>query len=485
MLIEFGRWQIDMPKYQYYDLSYWQVWSMGSLFFDLPSDQFDPVKIIRSIWLTESATSVYFLVHKKTGYGIITSGVYGLIPIYRYGNKIGIEPSCLTSSGETQNISAHTLKNYALYGHVFPWSTMLSGYERLSTNTIAVLLPEADSWSKIKIDITDKVFRSNNCAEEINASIALCRQRVNGNNVALALSGGVDSSLLWAKYYDLQNIFALTVETYKGRTESNTQAKVMDIYGGEQFVYRFSDVQALQYLRDMVARLPEPFGHPIAIKYAALAYAARKLGAKVLITGDGADEIWNYDTSNMDSNNFLLPIFNYPDETYSTPIQFHTSSNASYIQTVWQADIFAFGSSGNWMTLAGCAWQMGLELCLPYLHFSSLIAASNYVTKEAQHPQKRILRNTAKDILPIEIIEQVKLGFRSDAEIWFKDGVIKDTMQEWIAKWPKWLPIIYRDRCLEALEEHQKMDGKGNAWILFLWLSFLEWSKCKEVKDVI
>ncbi len=134
-------------------------------------------------------------------------------------------------------------------------------------------------------------------AVDAAVSAAVKRQLVSDVPVGAFLSGGIDSPLVVAnmKKAGASSLKTFTIGTEDSSDESADAARYAEQIGVEQIVKRFSSEQALSMLEDVVASCGEPFADYSIFPTMMVAKLARENGYKVMLSGDGGDELfWGY-----------------------------------------------------------------------------------------------------------------------------------------------------------------------------------------------
>lgn len=161
----------------------------------------------------------------------------------------------------------------------------------------------------------NKLTIENNTKEvEENFKRAVSRNLVSDVEVAVALSGGIDSSLIYAYANKTnENIKALTV---KFSDEDYNEEEIAKIYvstlkGKHEFVEINADLN-IDTLNKVLQNFDQPYADSSAINVFYLTKATRSI-TKVLIGGDGGDELFN----------------GYPSQTWLTYIERNNKNKLS------------------------------------------------------------------------------------------------------------------------------------------------------------
>lgn len=163
----------------------------------------------------------------------------------------------------------------------------------LATNKYSIYryydLKFKEEISRLNLDDSIKLFQ-----KEFEKSINLrLRSDV---KIASALSGGLDSSYMLAvaskNVNDKNSLTAITIGSLNEREDESPAAKIItNTLRVEHDVVIPSVDEFKESLDDVIYSIEEPFGGPSIYMQKFLMKEARSLGAKVLLDGQGADEI--------------------------------------------------------------------------------------------------------------------------------------------------------------------------------------------------
>ncbi|MGC9351287.1 MAG: asparagine synthetase B family protein, partial [Sulfurovum sp.] len=108
------------------------------------------------------------------------------------------------------------------------------------------------------------------------------------------LSGGLDSSLIaaLAASQGPLHTFSIGYEGYEKHDERPFAAEVAKHIGSTHHAYSFTREDFLETLEEIVEILDEPFADPAMVPLFYLMQQIRKEGIKVVLTGDGSDELF-------------------------------------------------------------------------------------------------------------------------------------------------------------------------------------------------
>ena len=115
------------------------------------------------------------------------------------------------------------------------------------------------------------------------------------SRLGLMLSGGIDSSAiaaLAARHVDPSSLTAYSVAFGRPDDESNAARRLAEDLGIQHRVLRVSEEEISREFGNWLQELDYPSGNPTWIALSFIARAARSDGIKVLLSGDGADELF-------------------------------------------------------------------------------------------------------------------------------------------------------------------------------------------------
>jgi asparagine synthase (glutamine-hydrolysing) len=108
------------------------------------------------------------------------------------------------------------------------------------------------------------------------------------------LSGGLDSSLIaaLAASQGPLHTFSIGYEGYEQHDERPYAAEVAEHIGSKHHAYSFTQKDFLESLEQILTILDEPFADPAMVPLFYLMQQIRREGVKVVLTGDGSDELF-------------------------------------------------------------------------------------------------------------------------------------------------------------------------------------------------
>jgi asparagine synthase (glutamine-hydrolysing) len=116
--------------------------------------------------------------------------------------------------------------------------------------------------------------------------------------VGVLLSGGMDSSTLVALLRDQASDLASFTVGFPGHQDADERAEarwVADHFGTDHYDVELTEQDALDSLEPLVHHADEPLADPVCVPLYAVTKLARENGIKVVLAGEGADELfWGY-----------------------------------------------------------------------------------------------------------------------------------------------------------------------------------------------
>lgn len=224
-------------------------------------------------------------------------------PLYFYENDNGILfaselKSLLASNMVKRDLDMTAINMYFHYQFVPEPRTPISGVSKLgAAQTMCIyaddLRCETDTyWSMEDVPPNDE-----DPVEAIRASMdAACRDVVQSDvPIGISLSGGLDSSVVAAlvSNHSTQRVHAFTAG-YEGRPECDERndAKVLAEHLGMPFhEVEISSSDMMQGFQELIKSHDEPIADIAGFGYLSIMRAAQKEGIRVMVQGQGADEL--------------------------------------------------------------------------------------------------------------------------------------------------------------------------------------------------
>ena len=297
------------------------------------------------------------------------------------------------------------------------------------------------------------------------------------------LSGGLDSSIITAlvsqRVSDLKTFsvgFENITDPYHGNADESQLANDFSkLLGVENYKIHISDKDALESLNIFSDNSDGPFGVSSGIGVLLLAEEARKLGVKVLLSGDGADEIfggysWYKPLNDIDFDNWknleenmtmqqtnikgkeLLQSLNnmspeylgyalhyyahelekekiFNSETFRNckkSLRYFNNLNTAHksIDNYLEHDRDFYFTNEMLRKLDRMCMAFSVESRVPFFSRKLRSFAKNFKFKDffLDDRLKGILRSAFKEILPESIIKRKKHGFNFPIDYWIKNS---------------------------------------------------------------
>lgn len=263
--------------------------------------------------------------------------------------------------------------------------------------------------------------------------------------VGCCLSGGLDSSIISALCTrKLGTLQTFNIAFSQGVNESEFAKKVSQKIGSKHHEIVVDETSYRAVLGQFIENCDEPYGVISGLGVALMALCARENGLRVLLSGDGADEIfggyswypklafsdpnfineqkpkgWHYYAFECEKMEILNPLFFTQDSIkkldsriYFPPINavpraFIDFDREFYLpyEMMRKLDRFSALASveGRAVFIAPSVWALGRSLSYERL---------------LKHGGKWLLKEAFKELLPREVLERSKWGFNPPSELW-------------------------------------------------------------------
>ena len=230
----------------------------------------------------------------------------GVKPLYYHYSKSGELYFCseifplLKAFNLSKSICQQSLSEYLWFGSCFADRTIFQSIKSILPGQFIVANEDGlheSFWYKIEDDIQPIKSNHNLASSSVSQAIseAVSRQIVSDVPVSMFLSSGLDSNILLHEVSKLNtnSLVAHTAVFENSNVEENTVAKKHAEMCGVQHQsinIRFHDVE--MSLRTLVKVYGEPFGDAAAIPLYLMCQSLRARGRKVVLQGDGGDELF-------------------------------------------------------------------------------------------------------------------------------------------------------------------------------------------------
>lgn len=244
----------------------------------------------------------------------------------------------------------------------------------------------------------------------------------------LQLSGGIDSTLLLSylhksKYF--AGTYAVNVDDDE-MSEKKWQDMALSCFKTEQSARTInlskSDFE-IDNLRDMLVSADVPFFHPSFVGSTRMASQAYNDGLKVLISGEGADEIflgyrWFFEDEPVNS------IFEYaPIEKLSRFFGVN-EPDMSFLNEMDRLEFFQKFYLQRWLARGDLTgMRHSVEVRVPFLDME-LVDTLNRICRayKIKYGAKWILKNHLLKSLPVEFVNRRKRGFDFPLNTWMQNS---------------------------------------------------------------
>jgi asparagine synthase (glutamine-hydrolysing) len=344
--------------------------------------------------------------------------------------------------GFTPKMDKQALFEYLVYQTPLVPNTFYEGIKKLSaSNTLslhnsALTIQPYYSFNNLNTIYTEekKVY------DEIETLLleSVKKRLVGDVEVAVLLSGGLDSSLITALYSKLSNqklhTFSIGYDTHKKYCELSEAKKVAQFLQTEHNEITIGKKEFLETIDAVLDHLDEPLADSACIPTYILSKHIHEKGFKVCLSGEGSDELFlGYDSyfdilkkedqktytyqsrshtfSKEQMQQLLTCDFEYP--THNIETNYNLVNSFTYIDfSLWIAEVIM--SKVDRMSMAH-----SLELRAPFMDrkLVEYMLQTDSTLKEVP-PTKKILKKIAESYLKNETIYRRKKGFSSPFIEW-------------------------------------------------------------------
>jgi asparagine synthase (glutamine-hydrolysing) len=247
----------------------------------------------------------------------------------------------------------------------------------------------------------------------------------------LLLSGGIDSTLLLSMLYKskmFSGTYAVNVNDDE-MSEKHWQDMALAHFKSEKstnFInLGVSDFQ-VDKLRDVVVAADIPFFHPSYVGATRMAKKAFDDGLKVLISGEGADEIflgykWFFEDESIHS------IFEYTPLKKLSRFLGVNELDTSFLDGMGKLEFFQKHYLQRWLTRSDLTgMRHSVEIRVPFLDMD-LVEMVNQLggAYKIKHGAKWMLKNQLLKTLPEEFVYRRKKGFDFPLNSWMQEDHLR------------------------------------------------------------
>jgi len=237
----------------------------------------------RLVLLRDSAGVKPLYVAEESSGVIFSSEIKAILPLLKHKPEI----------------DSQALKAYIHLGYIVEPSTIYKGLSALTPGEIRILSIRENTWDQSTNSCYDfDLVESSSKAAVVDRTKNLLHQAISRNLVAdvpvnIALSGGIDSSLVYHYANQIKPTLGITVQMDERAFDETDTAKIYagHINGPHQIVNTQVD-QKLELLNKLLLHFDQPYADSSFIPFHFLSKSAAQY-SKVLIGGDSGDEIHN------------------------------------------------------------------------------------------------------------------------------------------------------------------------------------------------
>ena len=284
---------------------------------------------------------------------------------------------------------------------------------------------------------SNKTTNFESVKNEINKSLNLhLRSDV---KLGVLLSGGLDSSLVTAltNHNSNKKIYTFSASIVKSKfDESKNQNLIKKIFKTKNEKINFSERNLIENLKRCIYFYEYPLHHPNIVAIYELCKLANKKKVKVLLSGDGADELFggyrwsfNFKKNKIFSNSIInqdiinraynIKKINFKERKRIINTKIEKYSRQRLYDQVVHLD--------KWLQRQD---RMGMsnsvELRVPFcdINLAKLVNGFKQTSKNYKK-NKFILKHISRNLLPKRLIDQKKRGFTIPLEDWFRKKLLK------------------------------------------------------------
>ena len=246
----------------------------------------------------------------------------------------------------------------------------------------------------------------------------------------LQLSGGIDSTLLLSMLYKSERLtgtYAVNVDDTEmsekywqdmalARFNTDKQARVVNL-GPADF--------QIKKLRGLMVSADVPFFHPSYVGATRMAKQAFDYGLKVLMSGEGADEIfigyrWFFNDETAES------IFEYTPLDKLCQFLGVDKPDTSFLNEINRLEFFQKYYLQRWLARSDLTGMLNsVEIRVPFLDLELVDMANRLkMVYKAKHGAKWMMKDHLSKMLPGEFVNRRKRGFDFPLNSWMQDDQI-------------------------------------------------------------
>jgi len=383
--------------------------------------------------------------------------------IYMFRDQLGIKPIYYTKIGNSfyfaselkafkkivlLSLNSKKLVEYITWGNIVGEETLFQGIKQIEPGHYIKINSKLKINKKKYFDLKNTFSKSSKVKSFSNLENQLkndiISHTVSDVNYGTQLSGGLDSSLITAivslnksqKSSNKLRTFSTTLDN-KAMNEMEYQNMVSKLYKTQHHKQSFKQTDAKTFLKKCIWMYDYPLHHPNIISSYLMSNLAYKKNIKVLLSGDGADELfvgYNWDLKNKISNkqvlgsNSYLPyeiaskLFNFKNNDITLRHEIIKDIKDNHIaQSLLNQKAFL----DKWLQRQDRSGMFAsVEIRVPYCNVKLFETINSISFKEKTNngkTSKFLLKKISEKYLPKKIINRKKIGFSIPLEDWFRD----------------------------------------------------------------
>lgn len=181
--------------------------------------------------------------------------------------------------------------------------TLYEGIHKLRPGTIGVCNRAGVRLAEYSSVLTPRTVQGSSYSEAVSTvrsllSASVADRLMSDVPVGVLLSGGIDSSIIAALLHErahATSTFTVGFPSVPQLDERGVAARIATHFGTDHHEVALDEQRALGLLPSLVHHADEPLADPVCVPLYAVTKLARDAGIKVVLAGEGADELfWGY-----------------------------------------------------------------------------------------------------------------------------------------------------------------------------------------------
>ena len=436
-------------------------------------------------WILGKLDGIFAFVYidTKEDVAILARDYFGVKPIYYYEEKNGIHLASeilpLRRLKGTDMLDEEQLVRYLSVGSCKSDKTIYRDIKQIEAgSTVKIKKGEVVCMKKYKLDY--KFHESNDPVKE---SIEAQSPEI---EFGVMYSGGIDSSILLkytAKNEKLRYLFSIAVDD-KEMDESYWQDMGIDVLSRKHIESKRIISNKKKFRPEELKKYSEgldmPITHPSFIGALDISRMANRCGLKVLMCGEGADELYHgykWHLSNDDKNN-PHKIVCYAEPCHIRGLLGISTKDANEALDIASNidEIFIKDYLPRWLNRADITgMRHSIENRVPFLSIKNLTYTKKMTAEEKTNNNKEtkhILKKHLRNILPDGFIDRRKRGFDYPLNDWCLP-VLTDFLEEQECIDKKYLAAL--------INEYNEKSSYYIPRAIFVVTCYIIW---KEINDI-